>query len=168
MVNGGVGKPGELLCPSNPAKTSEKYNEYFGVSTINPSEGGDAAKVNAGACATWPTTGIPAQSVWISQNLFTKGYNTNYMSTWFFSRTAPKLQTTTTGTTLTLQYDAAAPNNAGKIKGIAGSRGVLTRNFCDTAYHSTAVIPIFGDANVGDSKEAYLKGDVFQTRTARQ
>jgi prepilin-type N-terminal cleavage/methylation domain-containing protein/prepilin-type processing-associated H-X9-DG protein len=162
MVNGGAGKPGELLCPSNPAKTSEKYNEFFGVSTINPSEGGDPAKVNAGACATWDPAGTDAEKgQWISENLFRKGYNTNYMTTWFFSRTAPKLQTTASASELSLVYDPAAPNNGGKIKGLAGSRGVLTRNFVDTAYHSSAVIPIFGDANVGDSKEAYLRGDVL-------
>jgi prepilin-type processing-associated H-X9-DG protein len=82
------------------------------------------------------------------------------MTTWFFSRTAPKLQTSVTGTTLTLTYPNSGPES--KIKGISGTRGVLTRNFVDTAYHSSAAIPIFGDANVGDSKEAYLKGDVFQ------
>src|SRR5690348_9044886 len=38
-VNGGVCKPQELLCPSNPAKGLEKINDYLGTSSIGPNEG---------------------------------------------------------------------------------------------------------------------------------
>ena len=31
MVNSGIGKPNELLCPSNPCKLSEKINDYLGT-----------------------------------------------------------------------------------------------------------------------------------------
>jgi prepilin-type N-terminal cleavage/methylation domain-containing protein/prepilin-type processing-associated H-X9-DG protein len=163
MVKSGAGKPGELLCPSNSSKASEKYNEYFSVSTINPAEGGDPTKVNAGACATWPASGTDAEkAAWISKNLYSKGFNTNYMTTWFFSRTAPRLKSLTQGTELSLVYDAA-DGTAAKIKGLGGTRGGLTRNFLDNSYHSSSVIPILGDANVGDVKEAFLKGDILGT-----
>ena len=94
MVNGGAGKPGELLCPSNSWKASGNYNEYLGVSTIVPSEGGDPQKstpAHAPHGQRCPEDG--GQADWLSKNLYSKGYSTNYMTTWFFSRTAaPKLK----------------------------------------------------------------------------
>ena len=155
MVNGGVGRPAELLCPSNPAKASEKYNDYLGVATFVASEGGDIRKVNAGSCANMPTD-LADRPLWVSENFLQKGYSTNYMTTWFFSRTAPKLVATTTSGTLTLTYPVGA-----RIKGLSGTRGGLTRNAIDNSAHSSSVIPIFGDANVGDQKEAFLAADLI-------
>lgn len=162
MVNGGAGKPSELLCPSNTGKTSEKYNEYLGVATTAPSEGGETSKVVAGACSTHAAavtvglTGPGGQADWVSKNLLSKGYNTNYMTSWFFSRTAPKLTTATAASVLTVSYASGA-----KIKGISGTRGGINRNFVDNSYHSSSVIPFHGDSNIGDSKEAFLAADIF-------
>ena len=104
----------------------------------------------------------PDRALWVSQNLYQKGYNTNYMTTWFFSRTAPKLTSTTTGGTLTLSYElaAAGPPPVNQIKGLSGSRGGLTRNFLDSSFHSSSVVPLMADANVGDQREAFLRSDI--------
>lgn len=161
MVNSGAGKPGELLCPSNPAKANEKYQNYLGPDNTRPSEGGDVNKTKAGACSDallGAATTLEEKANWVSIHLFQKGYNTNYMTTWFLSRSAPKLDSATSGTpatTLSITYPAGRP-----IKGNAGTRGVLTRNFLDSSYHSSAVIPIFGDSNVGDAEEAFLAADI--------
>jgi prepilin-type N-terminal cleavage/methylation domain-containing protein/prepilin-type processing-associated H-X9-DG protein len=161
MVNGGAGKPGELLCPSNPSKATEKYNDYLGVTTISPSEGGDPLKINAGACAPAIFGAAATPEQWISDNLFAKGYNTNYMTTYFFSRTEPKLTTNNTlnGSGQITEISIECPEGL-SIKGVRDSVGVLTRNKLDTGYHSSAVIPIMADSNIGDQKEAFLEGDI--------
>lgn len=162
MVNGGVGKPAELLCPSNTGKASEKYNDYLGVLTSNLAEGGDPLKVNAGSCATHAALTTQAdRALWLADNLLKKGYSTNYMTTWFFSRTAPKLQTdSATANELKLVYDTTAVVPANRIKGLNGTLGALTRNAVDQSYHSSSVIPIFGDSNVGDAREAFLRESI--------
>ncbi len=163
MVNSGAGKPGDMLCPSNPSKACEKYNDYLGVLTTNAGEGGDPAKVNCGACSAGiygvaTTTAQKAQ--WVADNLYNKGYNTNYMTTWFFSRSAPKLTMTSNSpsgsiTDITIKYD-----NGNKIKGLNGTRGVLTRNMVDRSPVTSSKVPIFGDSNYGDQKEAILAADI--------
>jgi prepilin-type N-terminal cleavage/methylation domain-containing protein/prepilin-type processing-associated H-X9-DG protein len=158
MVNGGVGKPGELLCPSNPSKVNEKYNDYLGVSTFaGAAEGGDPLKVNGGACARFDTGWTPEEKRdFVSKFFYQPGYNTNYMTTWFFSRTAPRVQSDATGL---ITFPNTGPTAA--IKGINGSLGVLTRAYVDNSFHSSSVIPIFGDSNVGDAKEAFLANDIL-------
>ncbi len=169
MVNSGAGKPGDMLCPSNPSHACEKYNDYMGVTTVAPNEGGDPVKINCGACAAAIYGVAPYDADkprWVADQLYNKGYNTNYMTTWFFSRSAPKLQMTSTTnaggniTDLTLHYDTdtAVPTN--KIKGLNGTRGVLTRNMIDRSPVTSSKIPIFGDSNYGDQKEAILEADI--------
>ena len=53
MVNLGVCKPQELLCPSNPNKGMEKYNDLIGAtSTTTAAEGNpNAGSLTEGACA---------------------------------------------------------------------------------------------------------------------
>ncbi|MBM4004502.1 MAG: hypothetical protein FJ295_14675 [Planctomycetes bacterium] len=41
MVNSGAGEPGKLLCSTNPAKLSEKINDYLGTITYNASRSRD-------------------------------------------------------------------------------------------------------------------------------
>jgi prepilin-type N-terminal cleavage/methylation domain-containing protein/prepilin-type processing-associated H-X9-DG protein len=165
MVNGGVGKPGELLCPSNPAKANEKYQNYLGPDNTNASEGGDVKRNEAGACSDAILGAATDKAEWISKNLFQKGYNSNYMTTWFFSRTAPKLKialTPPSGKTTAMTISSPKDTNF-PIKGNKGTRGVLTRNFLDTSAHSSNVIPIFGDSNVGDAEEAFLGSDIHNS-----
>lgn len=150
LVNAKVCKPQELLCPSNPGKGSEKYNDYLGTSTANPSEGGPANLVNnVGYCktltiGTWTGTDV-------ASHFLAKGYGTNHMTTWFMSRSAPKL--TYTGNLM--KY---SPNGtANPIKGLNGSTGALTRRTLDTSPVTSNTIPLMGDSNLGDIKDRFLE-----------
>ena len=60
------------------------------------------------------------------------------------------------------QADAttAGNKNWSAIKGQGGTTGPLTRSMVDNAYHSSSLIPMIADANVGDIKEAILKNEV--------
>jgi len=50
--------------------------------------------------------------------------------------------------------------NGKKIKGLIATLGPLRQSVVDTSPHSSSVIPIAGDANVGDVKEAFLKAAI--------
>jgi len=167
MVNTGVGKPADMLCPSSPYRACEKYNDYLGVTTINAStgEGGDPAKVNAGAAAPAIFNAPPYdtdKAKWIADNLLNKGYSTNYMTTWFFSRSGPKLTVNAVSnaggslTDLTLSYPAGS-TGASAIKGLSGTKGVLTRNMLDRSPVSSSLIPIFGDSNAVIRRKQFWK-----------
>jgi prepilin-type N-terminal cleavage/methylation domain-containing protein/prepilin-type processing-associated H-X9-DG protein len=149
LVNAKVCKPQELLCPTNPSKGTEKYNDYIGTSTSNPSEGGPPNLVtNVGVCKTISAGWTGRQ---IGNNLLAKGYGTNHMTTWFMSRTAPKLASDSAGV---LTYTPTASNPA---KGLAGSLGPLTRKVLDTSPVSANTVPLMGDSNIGDVKDRVLE-----------
>lgn len=157
-VNGGICKPQELLCPSNPGKGLEKLNDYLGVTTINPSEGGDTNLVqNTGAAKQInAASGNPAKAALLGKLFLEKGYGTNYASSWFLVRTSPVLKNTGTSPDVTLIFDSSL-----KIKaagGVAGSgcTGPLTRSQADNGAVSSSLIPMMFDGNVGDVKEAIL------------
>ena len=156
MVNTGICKPQELLCPSASTRGSEKLNDYLGVNTFAASEGGSTALVSeTGICRG---TTFPVSGTWIADNLLAKGYGTNYMSSWFLSRSAPKLKTTYTSNEAVSIFPKTS-----KIKGLSGTLGPLTRRMVDNSYYSSSLIPMLGDANVGDVKEGVLAEELKAT-----
>jgi prepilin-type N-terminal cleavage/methylation domain-containing protein/prepilin-type processing-associated H-X9-DG protein len=165
LVNAGVCKPQELLCPSNNSRGSEKLNDYLGVSNTVPKEGVlDVALLNLGACQflNASPTPTPAEKAQIlADHFLAKGYGTNYMTTWFMTRGGPKLQTTQpNANSIQVFYPTTGsitPTYLAAIKGVGGTTGPLTRRQVDNAYHSSSVIPLLADSNVGDAKEAFLK-----------
>lgn len=155
MVNSGVGKPQELLCPSNPSKASEKINDYLGVPTSKAGETADPTAINLGATPTIVAAADADKGAAIAEHFLSKGYGTNYMTTWFHSRTGPSLTAVASGSEQTLVYE-----NGKKIKGLIATLGPLRLEVVDTSPHSSSVIPLAGDANVGDVKEAFLKAAI--------
>ncbi len=151
-VNSGVCKPQELLCPSNPSKASEKINDYFGVPTFKPGETADPTLINVGACgatfASYDDSGAgKLKGDFVAQHLLSKGYGTNYVSSWFLVRGGPSLSNVGAQTVFA---------NGSKIKGLVYTQGPLTRSVTDNSPHTSSKIPLLADANVGDIKEAVL------------
>jgi prepilin-type N-terminal cleavage/methylation domain-containing protein/prepilin-type processing-associated H-X9-DG protein len=159
MVNRGAGRPQELLCPSNPSKGSEKLNDYLGITSIAPKEGGDPAKLDDGASAQFTPAAAAQAPTMIAKHFLDKGFGTNYMTSWFFARTGPALQTESLSGGVRLYYpsNSIVPASKSAIKGLGGSLGPLSRNVVEQGALASSVIPIFGDANVGDAKEAFLE-----------
>jgi prepilin-type processing-associated H-X9-DG protein len=162
MVNSGAGKPSELLCTSNPSKVNEKINDYLGTFTSISSEWTTVARRAAGAGKYWdPATGAytaPAGGPATVQQavvefFLNKGYNTNYASSWFLVRGGPRLQSDGANG---LQWS----NSLGKIKALSGTKGPLSRAAVEQGYHTSSVIPLMFDSNVGDTNEAALKADL--------
>lgn len=147
LVNAKVCKPVELLCPSNPGQGSEKYRDIMGSATANTgTEATTSIRQLAGACAT-TVDGNRMYSEFIA-----KGYGTNHMTTWFFGRSAPK--TTGSGSAGVSTISIAA------CKGLAGSKGPLTRRMVDQSPVTSNVIPMAGDANVGDVSDRFITADI--------
>jgi prepilin-type N-terminal cleavage/methylation domain-containing protein/prepilin-type processing-associated H-X9-DG protein len=163
LVNLGICKPQELLCPSNANKGSEKLNDYLGTTNTVPKEGvPDVRLLSLGGCQQLnqiANTDLPGRAAYIAGNFLGKGYGTNYMTTWFMSRTAPKLQNKSVGSTIKLIYPTTGtvtPTYLAAIKGLGGTIGPLTRAQVDNSYYSGSIIPLLGDSNAGDVKEAFL------------
>jgi prepilin-type processing-associated H-X9-DG protein/prepilin-type N-terminal cleavage/methylation domain-containing protein len=155
MVNSGVGKPQELLCPSNPSKGSEKINDYLGVPTSKAGETADPTAINFGATPIIVAAADADKGAAIAEHFLSKGYGTNYMTTWFMSRTGPSMTAVANGSDQTLVFE-----NGKKIKGLIATLGPLRQEVIDTSPHSSSVIPLAGDSNVGDVKEAFLKSAI--------
>jgi prepilin-type processing-associated H-X9-DG protein len=91
----------------------------------------------------------------IAEHFLDKGYGTNYMTTWFMSRTGVVLDSNvgSSGGTITCLSGV-------KVKGLIDTLGPLSRRDVESSPHSSSIIPLFGDANVGDQKEAFLKASI--------
>ncbi len=169
MVNTGVCKPAELLCPSNPNKASEKFNDLMGATSVKPEEvcpfpsrflegsGPIFCTVAAGSpvFTNGPTVGQD-----IEDHLVKKGYNTNYATSWFLVRTAPKLALPVSPSTGATWKITGATAKEKALKSLNGALGPLTRDIVDNSAHPSNLIPLMFDAAPGDASEALLVKDI--------
>lgn len=149
MVNAKVCKPIELLCPSNPGQGSEKYKDILTDPTAFTGEAAPSSKQKLGICGGTMTATVAAD------NFMAKGYGTNHMSTWFLVRSAPQTVGTVSGASGTI-----TSTNQNIIKGLGGSKGPLKRRVVDQSPVTANVIPLMGDANVGDIQDRFLDSDL--------
>ena len=137
--------PSTLLCPSSSCQTSEKISTYLDPSNPSSSSKGPPARRNSGLYAQMAGTALTGDQV--ATQLFEKGYNTNYATSWFLVRSAPL-------------FDSSSP--AGTLeslkewwKDIGGTPtqitvGPLTTNQLDAGGISASRIAIMGCGAVGD------------------
>jgi prepilin-type processing-associated H-X9-DG protein len=158
-----------MLCPTSPMLGSEKLNDLLtGTDTTNDvKEGASPEKLDLGLCGgpykglskgvgdfagttavvlATPATADADRIALISWGIFEDGYNTNYCTSYFLVRTAPRV-----GKDATNQPIAAT---GGAHKGLAGSLGPLTRNMAESGIIPTSNIPFIGDSAPGDVNEA--------------
>ena len=174
LVNIGAGSPSQMTCPTNPLLGSEKLNELLGGDTSDAKDGVPVARLNAGMCGkdvykgyTGPATGkgfggtnpgVPASAyaggenrrVFVARYFMDGGYNTNYASSWYLARSAPRVIATATdvltnGTT-----------SGQGLKGLGSVQGPLTRRIAETGLVPSSNIPMLGDAGPGDVDESTL------------
>ncbi|NUQ66117.1 MAG: DUF1559 domain-containing protein [Pirellulales bacterium] len=163
LVKTGAAVPGDMLCPTNQLRSLEKLNDLLGIGTSTvPADGlPDPARLTAGLCAansggaTHPAwNGSAADPDWFQHArrlVVESGYNTNYASSWFFARSAPKMEWSGTAMTTDTTYN---------LKGLGGSLGPLTVQMVESATVASTAIPLLGDAGPGDVNEAVLLQDV--------
>ncbi|MFO0915497.1 MAG: DUF1559 domain-containing protein [Pirellulales bacterium] len=168
LVNINAAMPGEMLCPSNPLRGSEKLNDLLGKDTTDAKDGVSLDRLNAGLCGApqWAgltggagstfggtAAGTPERAALVARAFMNKGYNTNYSSSWFMVRSAPQVTVDATTKPPTV---IAGGTGAEGLKGLNSSRGPLTRTLLETSPIVSSVVALLGDAAPGDADEATL------------
>ena len=160
IVNIGAGKPGEMLCPTNPLKFQEKWNDMIGGDTSNGKDGADVSRLQTGACQFngtqfgGTTANTPARADLISRLILEKGYNSNYASSWFLVRGGAKFEPGTS------PLKSKIETGSYSFKGLKLTLGPITRKMTDNSRVPTSIIPFLGDAAPGDPAEAVLLVDL--------
>ncbi|MCH9654704.1 MAG: DUF1559 domain-containing protein [Planctomycetes bacterium] len=146
MVNSGAGLPQKMLCPSSTLLGSEKLNDMIGVANTSNKDNAPAARLLDGVCSTWTsgTEGTPARILQVAK-LLEDGYGTNYASSWFLVRSAPKQ---TGGVT------------AAGLKGFGGTMGPLTIRRLDSSRVASSAVSFMGCGAPGDIGEAVLTDSI--------
>lgn len=172
LVNINAALPAEMMCPSNPLNGPEKLNDLLGKDTTDTKDGAPAARLAAGLCGDPKWAGITGPSSsgttfastdassderaeLIARAFIEKGLNTNYASSWFFSRTGPKFTVDTNGNLLGIG-DATKQG----MKGLSTTLGPLRRSIVESSPIVSSLIPLLGDAAPGDVDEAILSQDI--------
>ncbi|WP_182867856.1 DUF1559 family PulG-like putative transporter [Stieleria mannarensis] len=182
LVNTGAAIPGDMLCPSNPAKAPEKLNDLLGVSTsgnlagIAPSAGNDWSRMRAGAgehlyaadgTANYDGTGnlttpVTVGSItynttreYVGATYVDQGYMTNYAAGYFLVRVSPIMEYVS---------GSIVSSSGGKFKERQDTSGPLLAAVLDRSRIATSSIPLLGDAGPGDVDEAILRQDVPNTK----
>ena len=140
-------KPGDLFCPTNPCRGSEKLNGLLGLNTSDNSSA-PAERQGIGSYYVLPTfPDDAARADWIKVNLIDKGYTTTYASSWHMVRGAPVfVKDPTDGLNYTV----------GKMKDFDNTTGPLGQKQVDNADVSSSAIALLGDGDQGDTDESYL------------
>lgn len=160
LVNSGAAKPGDMLCPTNPIKYQEKWNDMLGSDTTSAKDGATADRLACGTCNyggssfNGTTVSTAGRADFITRAILEKGYNTNYAASWFLVRGGVKFQPATTPLTSKIETGSYS------FKGTLMTLGSLTRKVTDTSPIPSSTIPLLGDAAPGDPDEAILAVDL--------
>lgn len=168
MVNTGQVVPETNLCPGSSLRGSEKINDLYGVTTVdglNQLTGAEAARLTDGMCgnADWNgisgtgTTNIFAKTAartadrasLVARYFVASGYNTNYASSWFLTRSGPRVRYELDGS---IRTNGQAAQQG--LQGLRETLGPLTANLVEASTRTSASIPLLADAAPGDIDEA--------------
>jgi prepilin-type N-terminal cleavage/methylation domain-containing protein/prepilin-type processing-associated H-X9-DG protein len=153
MVNNNIARPGDMLCPTSPLRSTEKANDAAGTST-------SSSTFPARAC-TWASEVASADDVAgtvVANRLFKNGYNTNYAASWYLSRSALALNSTVASGDMVIS-SAASNKQKERADGgtVGGARGPLTRRWVESGPQVSSKIPLMGDGAPGDPKDGISK-----------
>jgi prepilin-type N-terminal cleavage/methylation domain-containing protein len=180
LIDLGAGTAGEMLCPSNEIRGSEKLNELIGndtnVAVTNFAPGVKMAWVTDTFChefvvslnaadggtanpnGTLPNAGGSTNNgrLKVVQEAVAKGYSNNYASSWFLTRQIHRFTRGdgTGGSDVKLIYIR------GDQKDLSGGYEGLAIRFAEKSHVATSAIPLLGDVGPGDVSEATLSDDV--------
>jgi len=163
LVNFGACKPGEMLCPTNPIKYQEKWNDMLGADTTSSKDGATLDRLRCGVCYYGgddfggTTVNTPERADFITRALLEKGYNTNYAASWFLVRGGVKFEPGAT------PLKSKIETGSYTFKGLKMTTGPLTQRVLDNSPVASSVIPLLGDAAPGDPDEAILILDLKRT-----
>ncbi|MEI6538737.1 MAG: DUF1559 domain-containing protein, partial [Planctomycetota bacterium] len=167
-VNGGL--PGKMLCPTNQSRGQEKLNDMTGRASssstafppLNQRSGAFFASIFNPTTGADVATAATAARDLLVKNQVQKGLNTNYAASWFMVRGQNLGANTATSAGAPLLMVGANCKKlwtGSKTAPGTGTRtctGPLTQNQISRSEIPGSSIPLLGDAQVGDSKEAIM------------
>jgi prepilin-type processing-associated H-X9-DG protein len=178
LVNINAALGGEMLCPTNPARGPEKWNDAFGGGSSAGilKEGADAGRLDDGLCGAADFNGLSAgtgtagsyakslkntaeRGEVLARAWLAKGYNTNFAAGWHMVRGGIKFHNSGTSSAPVFSAGAVAggtPAGNTLFKGLGNTNGPLTRRVAEGSPVVTSNIPMIGDAGPGDAKEGFL------------
>jgi prepilin-type processing-associated H-X9-DG protein len=178
LVNNNVARPGDMLCPTSAMRSTEKLNDIYGSPTNDTGDTAPVARRKNGICATYggTTASTSARAAYIDQNLFQKGYNTNYAQSWFMCRSTPNLKPVVVGgknagwqsNVQPISYatvDAMGMPSTGSftkngMKELFQSGGPLKRRLLEAGPVGSSRVALMGDGAPGDPKDGIASGDI--------
>jgi prepilin-type N-terminal cleavage/methylation domain-containing protein/prepilin-type processing-associated H-X9-DG protein len=134
VINVRVGSPGKMLCPSNRWTVNEKVADYTGAA--------QTGTPNPNRPHTVPAVPVGPQSA----EFWAKGYNSNYATTWHFSRGDP-----TAADGYGANGDPSDPSKCPR-----DGDGPLSGKHLDGAVVSADRIAVMGDSRAGDSSDSLV------------
>lgn len=153
---------GEMLCPSNPHRISEVYNQLLSLDTAtfnaclnylgNPAQTAPDGTAIVNPCRQIHMAGLspgsePRRQL-VERDVYDKLFNTNYTASWFLVRSAPLLDES--GNLRQYYTDCGVDIRSRNCTG-----GPLTLNQIDSARAPASTIPLLGDgAPAGNLLEA--------------
>jgi prepilin-type N-terminal cleavage/methylation domain-containing protein/prepilin-type processing-associated H-X9-DG protein len=163
LVNAGV-PVGELLCPTNPGRFAETYNDLLNADTTGfdmyacvdrlgrqPGAAPDGSIIVnpcrriagnfMGGFPLPPGSDVRRQA--IEEYILSKGFNTNYTASWFMVRSSPRLDNS--GNLINGQAGCAA-----SLKERGSTMGPLYVARTETSKFATSFIPLLGDGSGGE------------------
>lgn len=158
----------ELLCPSNPLRGPEKFNDMLGKSSNEGRDGVPPERMVSGICGAAQWMGIsagaatgfagtdvntPQRAALVSRALLGRGYNTNYAASWHLARSVPRFNYVS-GTPVRIVAVGVAGRKG--LKGLDTTQGPLTRRVLETSPVIASQVALLGDAAPGDINEAIL------------
>ena len=143
--------PGDMLCPSNPAQVAETYVDLIDmdaaggddcVDLLGPAgrvlPDGTEVPTPCRALAALPGSSDERQLI-VQEDLYAKGYNTNYCASWFLVRSRANIDR---NGNLQGRGDCEV-----SLFGLNGTGGPLDQSRADSAGSPSNRVPLMADAN---------------------
>ena len=141
VINLKVGSPGQMLCPTNRWRINEKVADYTGAATTGTAN--PLRWAGNGGNALVPIMD-PVANKEDAAELWAKGYNTNYATTWAFVRGDPSA-TDGYGSNGDTTDPAKCPRDGD---------GPLSDSHITNSPISADRIPLMGDSRAGDAADS--------------
>ncbi len=167
LVNSQICKPGELLNPNGELRGIGELNAMLTSPTSQTAQdGGSNRKLGDGQCGrnasynsgAWSglfagtEAGSPARADYIARCFLEKGYNTNYVASWYLVRSAVKIAAGSSANTWN--------STSGSMRGLGATFGPLTRRKVENGRVSSSTIPLLGDGGSGNASDSILSADL--------
>jgi prepilin-type N-terminal cleavage/methylation domain-containing protein len=157
LIDSKVAAPGKALDPGSKSKVNEKVADYCNAKAVSPDKDYTDAGITAGRWPTGATAAVYAGTAYFGaaglKDVWNNGYNSNYATTWHFSRGDPS---TSAAAATNPGAAAAAPAVGWGIgkKGPLDGNGPLTQGDVAQAACPAARIALMGPARNGDGADA--------------